>query len=290
MRRAAVAKTYKLYIGGAFVRSESGRTVSRIDTKGAFMANLCHASRKDLRGAVKAARGAFDGWRGRTPYNRAQILYRIAEMLEARSSEFCDMVVREAGVSRDHAEREVECSVDRCVSYCGWADKFATLGGSVNPVSASYFNFSFPEPMGVVGVFADDSTPLIGLVSQVLPVIVSGNTCVVVASDRFKAVPCEFAEVLATSDLPGGVVNVLTGSVEELLPHLARHMDVNAIDYRSGDPDVEACLIDLGAGNLKRTHVGQRRTRSQWLSGKAQGPEWIEAFVETKTVWHPIGV
>ncbi len=290
MSRAKVAKTYKLYIGGAFVRSESGRAESRHDSRGGFLGNVCIASRKDLRDAVKAARGAFDGWRARTPYNRAQILYRTAEMLEARSSEFCDLIVSEAGVTAQQALKEVECAIDRCVYYCGWADKFASVFGSVNPVSGPYFDFSVPEPTGVVGVNTDGNTPLVGLVSQVMPVIVSGNTCVVLAPDRFPVVASEIAEVLATSDLPGGVANVLTGSQEELLPHMARHMDVNAIDYRGGDEKVESELLDLGAENLKRVRISERRSRQQWVGEKAQGPEWIEDFVETKTVWHPIGV
>jgi acyl-CoA reductase-like NAD-dependent aldehyde dehydrogenase len=283
----AVSKTYKLYIGGKFVRSESGRAMERLDKQGRFIANSCHASRKDLRDAVKAARTAFDDWRGRTPYNRAQVLYRAAEMLEARSSEFESLLSRETGLGRDAARTEVQAAVDRLVYYCGWADKFGALYGSVNPVSAAYFDFSVPEPMGVVGVVADEGTALIGLVSQVAPVIVSGNACVAVASDKFPLTALELGEVLATSDLPGGVVNLLTGQKAELVPHMARHMDVNAMDYRDEALDRE--VIELGTENLKRLRLGQKRPRAWWLSEKAQGPEQIEAFVETKTVWHPIG-
>ena len=285
--RLAVSKTYKLYIGGKFVRSESGRAMERLDKQGMFIANSCHASRKDLRDAVKSARTAFDDWRGRTPYNRAQVLYRAAEMLESRSSEFEALLSRETGLGRDAARTEVQTAVDRLVYYCGWADKFGALFGSVNPVSAAYFDFSVPEPMGVVGVVADEGTALIGLVSQVAPVIVSGNACIAVASDKYPLTALELGEVLATSDLPGGAVNLLTGQKSELVPHMARHMDVNAMDYRDEALDRE--IIELGTENLKRMRLGQKRSRAWWLSEKAQGPEQIEAFVETKTVWHPIG-
>jgi acyl-CoA reductase-like NAD-dependent aldehyde dehydrogenase len=190
-------------------------------------------------------------------------------------------------LGRDAARAEVLAAVDRLVHYCGWADKFGALFGSVNPVSATYFDFSVPEPMGVVGVVADEGTALIGLVSQVAPVIVSGNACVAVASDKYPLTALELGEVLATSDLPGGVVNLLTGQKAEMVPHMARHMDVNAMDYRDEAMDRE--VIELGTENLKRLRLGQKRPRAWWLSEKAQGPEQIEAFVETKTVWHPIG-
>ncbi len=284
MARLAVAKTYKLYVGGKFVRSESGRSLQKVGT------NYPHASRKDLRDAVQDARTAFEGWRTRTPYNRAQILYRIAEMLESREREFSELLVKESGLATDRARQEVQASVDRCVYYCGWADKFDAIYGSVNPVSASYFDFSVPEPTGVAGIVADAGTPLIGLVSQVMPVIVSGNACVVIAADEHPLTALEFGEILATSDLPAGVINILTGEKQELIAHLARHMDVNAIAYRDGDGKTEREIIDLGTENLKRIRLGTRRPRSWWLSEKAQGPEWIEEFTETKTVWHPIGV
>lgn len=273
MKRLSVNKTYKLYVGGKFVRSESGRS---LQTQGV---NYPHASRKDLRDAVVAARGSFDGWRRATPYNRGQVLYRVAEMLEARADEFVAL-----------GERAVQTCVDRCVYYCGWSDKFTALHGSVNPVSGPYFDFSVPEPTGVVGIVCDERAGLLGLVSQVMPVIVSGNTCVLLASDSQPLSALEFGEVLATSDVPGGVVNVLTGEKAELVPHLASHMDVNAIDYRDGDPEIEAMLIDKGTENLKRVRIAERKSPNWWQTPKAQGPEWIEAFVETKTVWHPIGV
>jgi acyl-CoA reductase-like NAD-dependent aldehyde dehydrogenase len=283
MSRLEVRKTYKLYVGGKFVRSESGRS---LQSKGV---NYPQASRKDLRDAVKEARAAFEPWRSRTPYNRAQVLYRIAEMLEAREREFAEVITRETGLDRPKAEREVQAAVDRCVYYCGWADKFDALFGSVNPVSAPYFDFSVPEPTGVVGIVADEGTPLIGLVSQVMPAIVSGNACVVVASDKHPLSALELGEVLATSDLPPGVVNLLTGQKQELVPHLARHMDVNALTYRDGDPATENELVQLGAENLKRLRICGKRPRSWWLSEAAQGPEWIEELTELKTVWHPIG-
>ena len=288
--RLGVKKTYKQYIGGKFARSESGRSLKQTDADGGFLANYCHGSRKDLRDAVKAARAAQSGWAKRTAYNRGQVLYRIAEMLEAREEEFCDVMCAENGLSREQNEQEIQCAVDRCVYYCGWADKFDSVFGSVNPVADTYFNFTVPEPTGVVGIIADEGTALIGLASQVSACIVSGNTCVVLAPDRFPLTAMEFGEVLATSDVPGGVVNVLTGVKTELLPHLAKHMDVNAIDYRDGDAQTVAQLIDLGTENVKRVRVSKRKARAGWLSDKAQGPDQIEKFVEMKTVWHPVGV
>ena len=288
--RLGVKKTYKLYVGGKFVRSESGRSLPQADAGGEFLANYCHGSRKDVRDAVKSARSAQSGWAERTAYNRAQILYRIAEMLEAREKEFCDVMCAENGLTPSQNRDEIRCAVDRCVYYCGWADKFDSVFGSVNPVADSYFNFTVPEPTGVVGVVADEGTPLIGLASQVSAAIVSGNTCVVLASDRYPLTALEFGEVLATSDVPGGVVNILSGKKDELLPHLAKHMDVNAIDYRDGDEATEESLIDLGAENVKRVKLSKRKTRASWLGDKAQGPEQIEKFVEMKTVWHPVGV
>ncbi|MCH8979071.1 MAG: aldehyde dehydrogenase family protein [Armatimonadetes bacterium] len=288
--RLGVKKTYKLYVGGKFVRSESGRSMQQADSNGEFLANYCHGSRKDLRDAVKAARGAQQGWEKRTAFNRGQILYRIAEMLEARENEFCDVMCAENGLTSEQSQAEIRCAVDRCVYYCGWADKFDAVFGSVNPVAAHYFNFTIPEPTGVVGVIADENTALIGLVSQVAATIVSGNTCVVIASDKYPLTAMELGEVLATSDVPGGVVNLLSGKKQELIPHLAKHMDVNAIDYRDGDEETEHALKQEGAENVKRIKLSKRRTRAGWLSDKAQGPEQIEKFVEMKTVWHPVGV
>jgi acyl-CoA reductase-like NAD-dependent aldehyde dehydrogenase len=265
MSRLPVRKTYKLYVGGAFPRSESGRTYE------AEGANVARASRKDLRDAVRAARGAFPKWADATAYNRAQILYRVAEMLEARASEFGELCS-----GRD----EVERSIDRIVWYAGWADKLTQVIGGSNPVAGPYFNFTVPEPTGVVGVLAPDEPPLLGLVSRVAPVIVGGNVAVVVASESRPLAAVELAEVLATSDLPGGVVNLLTGFRKELAPVLAAHMDVNALDVAGGDGEV-AELERLAAENVKRVHRGSADEQSPWE---------IAAFLELKTVWHPIGV
>ncbi len=288
--RLGVKKTYKQYIGGKFVRSESGRSLQQTGIDGEFIANYCQGSRKDLRDAVKAARSAQKGWAKRTAFNRGQILYRIAEMLEARANEFAEVMCAEGRATKAQAQEEIQVAVDRCVYYCGWADKFDAVFGSVNPVAANYFNFTVPEPTGVVGVIADENTALIGLVSQVAACIVSGNTCVVIASDQFPLTAMELGEVLATSDVPAGVVNVLSGRKQELVPHLAKHMDVNAIDYRDGDDQTERSLIDLGTENVKRIRLAKKRTRASWLGDKAQGPQEIEKFVEMKTVWHPVGV
>ncbi|GAA4107015.1 aldehyde dehydrogenase family protein [Actinomadura miaoliensis] len=282
-QRLAVRKTYKLFVGGAFPRSESGRTYPVNDAKGRFLANASQASRKDVRDAVSAARKAFGGWSGRTPYNRGQILYRVAEMLEGRHAQFVDEL-RAAGLGKNAAADEVDAAVDRWVWYAGWADKLGAVAGSANPVAGPYFNFSTPEPTGVVGVVAPDS-PLLGLVSVVAPVIVSGNTCVVVASEPAPLPAVTLAEVLATSDLPGGVVNILTGRRAELAPWLASHLDVNALDL-AGVPDEDvAPLEEAAAGNLKRV---LRPTGADWTGDP--GTRRLTAFLETKTVWHPVGV
>ncbi|RSN71593.1 aldehyde dehydrogenase family protein [Actinomadura sp. WAC 06369] len=281
--RLSVRKTYKLYVGGAFPRSESGRSYVVTDAKGRFVANASHASRKDVRDAVAAARKAFGGWSGRTPYNRGQILYRIAEMLEGRGAQFADEL-RTAGLSKAAASAEVDAAVDRWVWYAGWADKIAAVAGSANPVAGPFFNFSTPEPTGVVGVVAPDS-PLLGLVSTVAPAIVTGSTAVVVASEPTPLPAITLAEVLATSDLPGGVVNILTGRRAELAPWLATHMDVNALDLAGVPADAVADLEEKAAGNLKRV---VRPDESDW--GAEPGTARITAFLETKTVWHPVGV
>ena len=281
--RLPVRKTYKLYIGGAFPRSESGRSYPVTDPKGRFLANASHASRKDARDAVVAARKAFPGWSGRTAYNRAQILYRIAEMLEGRRDQFIDEL-RQAGTSKGAAGTEVDAAVDRWVWYAGWADKLAAVAGAANPVSGPFFNFSTPEPTGVVALIAPDS-PLLGLVSVLAPVIVSGNTTVVIASEPAPLPSITLAEVLATSDLPGGVVNLLTGRRTEIAPWLAAHMDVNALDLAGALPEHVRELEDKAAGNLKRV---LRPTGDDWTG--EPGTARMTAFLETKTVWHPVGV
>jgi acyl-CoA reductase-like NAD-dependent aldehyde dehydrogenase len=265
MSRLPVRKTYKLYLGGEFPRSESGRTYE------AQGANVARASRKDVRDAVRAARAAFPKWADLTAYNRGQVIYRIAEMLEARRAEFSELC---------SGPREVDRAVDRLVWYAGWADKLPQLLGSSNPVAGPYFNFTVPEPTGVVGILAPEEPPLAGLVSRVAPAIVGGNAAVVVASESSPLAAVELAEVLATSDVPGGVVNVLTGQREELAPVLASHMDVNAIDLAGADGQSEE-LERLAADNVKRVVLGEPDAQSPWD---------IADFLELKTVWHPIGV
>ncbi|MBW3604571.1 MAG: aldehyde dehydrogenase family protein [Actinobacteria bacterium] len=285
--RLAVRKTYKLYIGGSFPRSESGRSYDVRSTKDEFLANAAQASRKDVRDAVVAARAAFGGWSGRTAYNRAQILYRVAEMLEGRVAQFVDEVRQSEGLSRAKATSAVEAAVDRWVWYAGWADKVSQVAGAANPVAGPYFNFSVPEPTGVVAVIAPQASSLLGLVSVVAPVIVTGNTTVVVASERRPLPAISLAEVLATSDMPGGAVNLLTGSTDELAPVLASHMDVNAIDLTGVDPDERAALEEAAADNVKRV-----------LPAPHDEPDWSEdpgtarllAPLEIKTVWHPVGI
>ena len=238
----AVAKTYKLFIGGAFPRSESGRTYRALDATGGFLANAALASRKDVRDAVVAARKGSGAWSKATPYNRGQVIYRIAEMLQGRSADFAELIAVSTGTKPRDAAEEVSAAVDRLVHYAGWTDKLTAVLGSANPVSGPYFCYSAPEPTGVVGVLAPTGSALLGLVSVVAPVITSGNACVVVAAEPDPCVAIAFAEVLATSDVPGGVVNILTGSVAELAPHLAAHADVNALDLTGAEPELRTRL------------------------------------------------
>jgi acyl-CoA reductase-like NAD-dependent aldehyde dehydrogenase len=285
--RLDVRKTYKLYVGGAFPRSESGRTYEVADHKGRFLANASKASRKDARDAVGAARKAFGGWSTRTPYNRGQILYRIAEVLEGRRGQFVEEVSAGEGLSTAKAEAAVDASVDRLVWYAGWADKIAQVVGGANPVSGPYFNFSMPDPTGVAAVVAPQDSSLLGLVSVVAPAIVTGNTTVVVSSYQRPLPAITFSEVLATSDVPGGVVNVLTGDAAEVAPWLASHMDVNAIDLAGvDDAGLAKDLEESAAENLKR--VLRPAPATDW--SLQPGIERMTAFLETKTVWHPIGI
>ena len=265
MSRLPVRKTYKLFIGGEFPRSESGRTYEAEEQ------NVARASRKDVRDAVRAARGAFPKWAGMTAYNRGQVLYRVAEMMEARRSEFADLC---------SGPKEVDRSIDRFVWYAGWADKLAQVIGSSNPVAGPYFNFTVPEPQGVAGILAPQEPALAGLVSRIAPAIVGGNAVVVVASEPHPLAAVELAEALATADVPGGVVNILTGLREELAPVLAAHMDVNALDVSGADGEVPE-LERLAADNVKRVVRGAADDQSPWE---------ISRFLELKTVWHPIGV
>jgi acyl-CoA reductase-like NAD-dependent aldehyde dehydrogenase len=286
--RIAVRKTYKLYIGGAFPRSESGRSFEVTGAGGGFLANAALASRKDARDAVVAARKAFPGWSGATAYNRGQVLYRVAEVLEGRRAQFADEVRLAVGGSHKSAFAEVDAAVDRWVWYAGWSDKLAQVRGGANPVAGPYFNFSLPEPAGVVAVLAPQDSPLLGLVSVLAPAIVSGNTVVVVASEKYPLPAVTLAEVLATSDVPGGVVNLLTGRVAEIAPWLASHMDVNAIDLAGALGAPGALADDLAvaaAENLKRV---VRLPVSDWTA--EPGLDRMIATLETKTVWHPLGV
>jgi acyl-CoA reductase-like NAD-dependent aldehyde dehydrogenase len=284
--RVDVRKTYKLYVGGAFPRSESGRTYEATDSKGTFVANVARASRKDARDAVVAARKAFAGWSGRTPYNRGQVLYRVAEMLEGRREQFISEVAAAEGLRRTAATTVVDTAIDRWVWYAGWADKLAQVTGSANAVAGPYFDFSLPEPTGVVGVLAPQESSLLGLVSVLAPVIVSGNTTVVVSSYARPVPAVTLTEVLATSDVPGGVVNLLTGDAAEVGPWLASHMDVQALDLAGADdPELAVALEVAAADNLKRV---LRRRDDDWAADP--GIERMTAFLETKTVWHPIGI
>ena len=278
--RIDVLKTYKLFIGGAFPRSESGRVYAVKDYLGNHLANPALASRKDLRDAVVAARAAFTGWSGATAYNRGQILYRVAEILEGLREQLVTEIVALEAVSKRAADVQVDESIDLLVWYAGWSDKISTIAGSTNPVSGPYYNFSTPEPIGVVTVFAGAKPSLLNLVGAIASVITSGNTAVVIASEKFPLSAITFAEILATSDLPGGVVNILTGSSAELAPWAASHMDIDAIDASGLTPKQLKEAQLAGAANLKRIRVFE----------SVKSPKRILDFMETKTVWHPIGI
>jgi len=287
--RIDVRKTYKLYIGGAFPRSESAYSYEVTDSKGRFVANAALASRKDARDAVIAARKAFGSWAGRTAYNRAQILYRIAEVMEDRRPQFVQAVVQSEGLTPSKAEKVVDATIDRLVWYAGWADKVTQVIGNANPVAGPFFNLSTPEPTGVVAVLAPQESSLLGLVSVLAPAIVTGNTVVLVSSHDRPLPAVNLAEVLATSDVPGGVVNILTGSAATIGPWLAAHMDVNAIDLTgiAGDPALATDLEVAAADNLKRVRRAPT-AEPDWTLDPGLDP--MTAFLEIKTVWHPIGV
>ncbi len=286
--RLEIRKTYKLYVGGAFPRSESGRTYEVVAADGRFLANAALASRKDARDAVVAARAAFARWSAATAYNRGQVLYRVAEMLEGRRAQFVAEVADAEDLSPAEAAAQVDAAIDRWVWYAGWSDKIAQVHGSSNPVAGPYFDFSVPEPTGVVAVVAPAGSSLLGLVSVVAPTIVGGNTTVVVAAEATPLPAVTLAEVLATSDLPGGVVNLLTGRPAEIAPWLAGHMDVNAIDLAGvDDPALAADLEREAAANLKRV-VRPPAGPPDWTADPGLGP--LMAFLETKTVWHPVGL
>jgi acyl-CoA reductase-like NAD-dependent aldehyde dehydrogenase len=282
-----VRKTYKLYVGGEFIRTESGRYDPVPDAEGRLLANVSRGSRKDLREAVRKARAAQPGWAGRSAYLKGQILYRMAEMLEGRAESFEELLRETREQTAAAARSEVRAAIDRLVYYAGWSDKYVALLGTVNPVASSYFDFSVPEPTGVVGIVAPETPDLLGLVSHLAPVIVSGNAAVVLLSEKYPLVSLELAEILATSDLPAGVANLISGRKDELVPHLARHMDVNAIADAGGNKALSKSIAEDGAVNVKRV---KRYAIADYFAEDVQGLDFIEAFTETKTTWHPIGV
>jgi acyl-CoA reductase-like NAD-dependent aldehyde dehydrogenase len=281
--RLPVRKTYKLFIGGSFPRSESGRAYAATTADGKVLARAALASRKDLRDAVKVARGAWKGWADKTAYNRGQVLYRVAELMEGRRDQFEQEVGRTGAAD---PVREVDAAIDRWVWYAGWADKVHQVMGNANPVAGPYFNFTVPEPTGVVGVISPEEPALLGLVSRLAPVVVSGNTTVVLASERWPLPAVTLTEVLATSDVPGGVINVLTGSKTELTLWLAGHMDVNAIDETGAPRESWRAIEEAAAANVKRVI---RSKVDDLFSDAAQSPYDVTAFTEMKTVWHPMG-
>jgi acyl-CoA reductase-like NAD-dependent aldehyde dehydrogenase len=291
--RVEVRKTYKLYIGGQFPRSESGRSYVVRTPDGAPLANAVRGSRKDVRDAVRIARAAFPGWSGKTAMNRGQVVYRVAELLEGRRDQAADEVARAEGLTDQQAGEQVDRSVDRLVWYAGWADKLSQVLGTVNPVGASYFDFSIPEPTGVVGVIAPESSSLLGLVSRLAPVVVAGNTAVVLTSEGRPLPAITLSEILATSDVPSGVINIISGRRAELVPWLAGHMDVNAIDAFGAPAELRVRLEQAAVENMKRIAHPPRAGADgfDWLDdARAQRPEWIAAFLEIKTVWHPVGM
>ena len=277
--RIDVKKTYKLFINGAFPRTESGRTYEIKNAKGVFIANPCLASRKDLKDSVVAARAAQSGWNKASAYNKGQILYRIAEMLEGRRGQFVDEIVLVTGATKSKAEKEVTDSVDRLVWYAGWSDKLSSLSGALNPVAGPYYNFTVPESMGVIAAIAPEVPSLLGLIDAIAPIIVGGNTVVVLASTKAPLSAMSFAEVIATSDVPAGVINILTGKKDEIAPWVASHMDIDGFDISGLAAKSHGAIRIAGAENLKRIY-----------SFKSADPGRILAFLENKTVWHPIGL
>lgn len=284
MTRIEVLKTYKLYIGGEFPRTESGRYFTLKNANGKEIANMCTGSRKDFRNAVVAARKAFEPWANRTAYNRSQILYRIAEMLEGRKAQLMDELMQ-MGSTKKQAENEVFTSIDRLIYYAGWADKYQQISSSVNPVSGAFFNFSVQEPTGVVAVIAPEENGLIGLVSTIAPIIVSGNSCIVLASESKALCSISFAEVINSSDVPGGVINILTGNAEELIPHFSTHMDVNSMLYCGNDKKATQLIKENSTTNLKRIVI---KKDIDWMKDDNESPYFITKFTEVKTTWHPI--
>jgi acyl-CoA reductase-like NAD-dependent aldehyde dehydrogenase len=290
--RLPITKTPKVYVGGQFIRSESGRVFpiyEKGDREGKFFANIPQCTRKDIRNAVEAAAKAGPDWAKRTPYNRGQILYRLGEMLESRADEMSEAITRASDASDRHARREVAASVDRLIYYAGWADKYAQVVGNTNPVAGPFFNFTVPEPMGIVGVIASDEDPLFGLISQIAPVIVSGNTVISLASETQPYPAIVLGEMLATSDLPGGVVNLITGYRRELLPTFATHTHIRGVSAVVGANERKELALGA-ADSVKRVRTRKAEEKLDWYSEKTQGVYDIKDFVEFKTTWHPIGV
>ena len=284
--RIDVLKTYKTYVGGNFPRTESGRFYKVTGKNGELIANACQCSRKDVRDAVVAAREAQAGWSNRSAYNRGQILYRIAEVLEGRKEQFIEELKR-AGYTEKKARHEVELSIDRLIYYAGWSDKYQQVFSTVNPVASAHFNFSMPDPTGLVGVIAPDNYPLLGLISMIAPAIVGGNTVVVLASEPQPLLSISFAEVLHASDVPGGVINILTGFKDELIPHLSKHMDVNAIFMDASSQNYRKEIEEAASLNVKRVIFTEIE---DWSKNQQQNPYLIMDLQETKTTWHPVGV
>jgi len=281
--RLNILKTYKCFINGQFPRSESGRYFELMNAKSRSIANVCLCSKKDLKNAVVAARNALAGWSSKSAFNRSQILYRLAEMLEGRKEQFVTEMFLQ-GFTRKAAEKEIEVSIDRIVYYAGWCDKYQQIFSAVNPVASAHFNFSFPEPSGVVTAILPDNSPVLGLVSVLLPVIAGGNTCVLLASEKYPLSAITFSEVISTSDVPAGVVNILTGSTDELHPFFSSHMDVNALIYaRSNKKEIKVCMENC-ATNVKRFFLWDK----DWLKEENQNPYLILDLQEIKTTWHPI--
>ena len=284
--RIEVLKTYKTYIGGKFPRSESDRTYAVTDLKGNLIANACRCTRKDVRDAVVSARSSFDGWLSRSAYNRGQIIYRIAEILEGRKNQFI-AELEHAGFKTKNSVKEVETAIDRLIYYAGWTDKLSQVFGTVNPVASSHFNFSVPEPMGIVGIIAPDETPFLSLVSLVAPIIAGGNTCVILASEKNPLPAVSFAEVLHASDVPSGIVNLLTGYRDEMVDSLTSHMDVNAILNGLTDKKIMKLTDENASINIKRVY---HYSAENWLDNIHESPYIIQQFLEIKTTWHPVSV
>ena len=286
MSRIDINKTYKLYIGGKFPRTESGRYYAINDGKGNLIANMCLASRKDFRNAVVVARKAQNSWSNSTALNKGQILYRIAEMLEGRKDQFIKELIQQ-GETELNAKNEVEMSIDRLVYYAGWSDKYLPFFSTINPVSSSHFNFSNLEPVGVVSIIAPEEQSLLGLISVIAPAIVGGNTVIVLASENKPLTAISFAEVLNSSDVPGGVVNILTGNKNELISHMASHMDVNSIIYCGKEENIIKNISELASNNIKRTVFYKK---ANWNNEQSESPYFIEKTQEIKTTWHPTKV